>query len=106
MARDWSRTSLGQVAEWSSGTTPSKAHREYWSGDIPWVSPKDMKRFELHDTQDHISKRAVDDGAKLVPSDTVFIVVRGMILAHTFPVCIAQRAMSFLQPGHQSTGYA
>ena len=97
MARNWSHTNLGQVAEWSSGTTPSKARHDYWNGDIPWVSPKDMKRFELHDTQDHISQRAVDAGAKLVPSDTVFVVVRGMILAHTFPVCIAQRAMSFNQ---------
>jgi type I restriction enzyme S subunit len=32
-----------------------------------------------------------------MPEKTVFIVVRGMILAHTFPVCIANRPMAFNQ---------
>jgi type I restriction enzyme S subunit len=97
MADSWSKADLGSVATWSSGGTPAKSRNEYWNGGVPWVSPKDMKRFSLEDTEDHISARAVDDGARIVPAGTVFIVVRGMILAHTFPVCIAQRSMSFNQ---------
>lgn len=64
---------------------------------MPWVSPKDMKVFNLGGTQDHISERAVAEGARLAPPGTSLIVVRGMILAHTFPVCVTQRAMSFNQ---------
>jgi type I restriction enzyme, S subunit len=97
MTHSWTKTNLGAVAAWTSGGTPSKARQSYWTGTVPWVSPKDMKRFSLADTEDHISDEAVREGARLVPAGTAFIVVRGMILAHTFPISIAGRAMSFNQ---------
>jgi len=93
----WKESSLRSVGEWRSGGTPSKARADYWNGSVPWVSPKDMKVFALRDTQDHISERAVSDGARHVPAESIFIVVRGMILAHTFPVCLAERPMAFNQ---------
>ena len=43
-----------------------------------------MKQFELHRI-DTITGDAVAAGARLMPTGTVFIVIRGMILAHTFP---------------------
>ncbi len=97
MSASWSPMALGAVALWSSGATPSKSRSDYWAGDMPWVSPKDMKRFSLDDAEDHISEVAISDGARIAPAGTVFIVVRGMILAHTFPVCIAERTMAFNQ---------
>jgi type I restriction enzyme S subunit len=93
----WTRTQLGNLGAWSSGGTPSKARADYWLGNIPWVSPKDMKRFVLDDTEDHVSDAAATSGTRLVPAGSVFIVVRGMILAHTFPVCVAARPMTFNQ---------
>lgn len=67
--------------------TPSKDKPAYWEGDIPWVSPKDMKRTELDDSTDHVSEAALQEtGLKLHPPGGVMVVVRGMILAHTFPV--------------------
>ncbi|NJL50060.1 MAG: hypothetical protein HC929_25045, partial [Leptolyngbyaceae cyanobacterium SM2_5_2] len=41
------------------GMTPSKAEANYWNGEIPWVSPKDMKVLELVDSEDHISDLAL-----------------------------------------------
>jgi len=71
------------------GMTPSKEKEEFWDGAIPWVSPKDMKRFILYDSEDHITDEAVSATAlRLHPVDSVLIVVRGMILAHTFPVAM------------------
>jgi len=70
-----------------SGGTPSRTNLDYWNGDVPWASSKDLKRDTLADTKDHITQRAVHEGAaELVPAGAVLIVVRGMILAHTFPV--------------------
>ncbi len=93
----WTPSTLGQVATWLSGGTPSKANPAFWAGALPWVSPKDMKVFRLGDTEDHISDRGAESGSRTVPGGAVFVVVRGMILAHTFPVCLAGREMAFNQ---------
>jgi type I restriction enzyme S subunit len=71
------------------GGTPSKSDPFYWQGKIPWISPKDMKRRELSDAIDHISERATQESAaKLIEPGAVLVVVRGMILAHTFPSAV------------------
>lgn len=86
---DWSLTPIKHLASASGGMTPSKDNDDFWQGDIPWVSPKDMKRFVLHDSVDHISQLALDSTSlKRQPVESVLVVVRGMILAHTFPVAI------------------
>ncbi len=86
--------SVGQLAEARrirlvGGGTPSKANAAYWTGPIPWVSPKDMKRWLIDDAEEHISERAIDEtSAKLIKQRAALVVVRGMILAHTWPVAI------------------
>lgn len=93
----WTTTTLGEAADWVSGGTPSKSYRHYWGGEVPWVSPKDMKVFLLGDTQDHLTTLGSHHGTRLVPRHSVLVVVRGMILAHTFPVCLTQREMAINQ---------
>jgi len=81
-----------------SGGTPNKDTERFWNGEVPWASPKDMKRFRLSDTEDHVSNEAVTvAGLKVVPSGTVLVVVRGMILAHSFPVAITTEPMTINQ---------
>lgn len=83
------RVTLADVCDFYSGGTPSKRKPEYWNGTLPWFSPKDMKRPVLDDSIDHISDTVVEQTSlRLLPSDTVVIVVRGMILAHDVPVSI------------------
>lgn len=93
----WSLSTVGAAGEWSSGGTPSKAETSFWMGTVPWVSPKDMKRLRLADSIDHVSKAALENGTRLVPEGTIFIVVRGMILAHSFPIALTERPMAFNQ---------
>jgi len=94
---EWEASALGDVGIWSSGGTPSKSNPQFWNGNIPWVSPKDMKTFELGDTIDRISAAGARLGSRVMPAETIFIVIRGMILAHTFPVCFSTRKMAFNQ---------
>jgi type I restriction enzyme S subunit len=87
----WPSISLGEIANFGSGATPSKGNQEFWNGRTPWVSPKDMKMEEICDTEDHVSTKAFEEtNLQLIPKDTVLIVVRGMILAHTVPICICR----------------
>lgn len=90
----WKLAKFSDVCEWMSGGTPNKNKPQNWSGNIPWVSPKDMKLMELHDSIDHISDFAAKTESRLVPPETLFIVIRGMILAHAFPVAITTRQMA------------
>jgi type I restriction enzyme S subunit len=82
----WSGIPLGFLIRFVSGGTPNKANEAYWDGDVPWVSPKDMKVFEISDAEDHVTELALNEtGLRLVQPDHVLVVVRGMILLHSFP---------------------
>ncbi len=77
---------VSEIGKWHSGGTPSRGNVAFWGGPIPWVSPKDMKLSELDSAEETLTAEGVEAGSKLMPNDTIMIVVRGMILAHTFPV--------------------
>ena len=72
------------------GGTPSKSHPEYYEdGNIPWVSSKDMKTDVLNDSQIKINQLGVDNStARMVPVNSVIMVIRSGILKHTLPVAI------------------
>ena len=72
------------------GGTPSRAHPEYYKdGDIPWVSAKDMKTDVLKDSQIKINQLGVDNStARLVPVNSVIMVIRSGILKHTLPIAV------------------
>lgn len=85
----WDIVPLKYLVRLQSGGTPSKDRMDYWEGAVPWASAKDLKVEYLTDTADHITDCAVSDGAaSMVDTGSIIIVVRGMILARTFPVCI------------------
>lgn len=94
----WKSTTLGSLGTVLGGATPSKANPAFWSGDIPWVSPKDMKRPLIDDAADHISPEAIESSPlKLIPVGSLLMVVRGMILAHSFPVALTTRPVTINQ---------
>lgn len=96
--RNWASVELVALGIVLGGATPSKANAEFWQGSIPWVSPKDMKRPVINDAEDHISHAALDASPmKLVPAGSILMVVRGMILAHSFPVAMTTAPVTINQ---------
>ena len=94
----WNTARMWQLSEAISGGTPSRDESRYWGGSIPWVSPKDMKRRLLDDTEENITERGrIEGGLRLVRPPAVLIVVRGMILAHSFPVALASVPLTINQ---------
>lgn len=82
---------LSDLVSIRGGGTPDKSNPLFWSGSIPWISPKDMKSRRLRDGADHISEDATRvSPAKLLPIGSVLVVVRGMILVHTVPVALLE----------------
>jgi type I restriction enzyme S subunit len=86
---EWPRTRIKHVCRFAGGGTPDKGTSEYWNGDIPWVSPKDMKSSTINDTEDHITLQGLESSAtKLVAPGAVLLVMRSGILRHSIPVAI------------------
>ena len=98
MEKGWQTKTLGEVCQFRGGGTPSKAVERYWRGDIPWVSPKDMKFNVVCDSIDHISQQAIESSAtSLIPKNSVLMVVRSGILARTVPIAITGRDLTINQ---------
>jgi type I restriction enzyme, S subunit len=95
----WALTTLGSLGRWRGGGTPSKAQASYWrNGVIPWVSPKDMKRLLIGETQDYITLDAVQNAATpLIPKGSVLVVTRSGVLRHSFPVATTTRDVAINQ---------
>jgi type I restriction enzyme S subunit len=94
----WAWSSFHLIGETLGGVTPSKADPGFWAGSIPWVSPKDMKFDVIHDAQDHISELALEhSAARLIPEGSLLMVVRGMILAHSFPTALTATPLAINQ---------
>jgi type I restriction enzyme, S subunit len=94
----WETMPLKLAAKILGGGTPAKANLDYWSGDIPWVSPKDMKAGVVQDTEDHITLSALQESAtQLVPAGSVLLVVRSGILRHSIPVAVSGREVAINQ---------
>ena len=94
----WSQVKLKYLVTFVSGGTPSKDNAGFWQGDIPWVSPKDMKQHYLHDSIDSITNKALEKTSlKLIDDGAVLIVVRGMILARKIPIALASVPLTINQ---------
>ncbi|NHQ88578.1 restriction endonuclease subunit S [Iodobacter sp. HSC-16F04] len=86
----WGLTPLKYLCSFSGGGTPSKENLSYWTdGNIPWVSPKDMKSFWISDSQDKITETAVKESStNFVEVGSLLMVVRSGILQRTIPIAI------------------
>ncbi|WP_156100045.1 restriction endonuclease subunit S, partial [Nitrosococcus oceani] len=77
----WKFSPLKHHCVFIGGGTPSKDNLEYWSGDIPWISPKDMKKFWISDSQDEITVVGLNESStSLITPGALLIVVRSGIL--------------------------
>ncbi|MGV1175162.1 restriction endonuclease subunit S [Enterobacter roggenkampii] len=95
MPEGWVKSELDNILlTIIGGGTPSKAIPEYYQGDIPWMSVKDMNKHTLTDTIDHITNDAVENSStNIIPAGTPIIATRmslGKIVTASFDSTINQ----------------
>lgn len=89
---------LGKLVRIVGGGTPSRSVEHYYSGEIPWATSKDIKKFYLDDTEEHVTEEAVKASAtNVVSKGTVLVVVKSKILMHSLPMAITEVPMCFGQ---------
>ena len=98
-AKLWPTDTVERVCERIyGGGTPSKSRPEFYDGQIPWVTPKDMKTTTIVDSVDHITEDAIKCSAtNIVPKGAVLMVIRSGILKHTLPVALSGNIVTINQ---------
>lgn len=87
--KDWSWCRLNDIVRFSGGGTPSMSRNEYWGGEIPWISPKDMSDKYVSNSEMKITKEGVENStAKMIPRGSLLVVARSGILKRRLPVAI------------------
>jgi len=76
---DWEVKRLGDIAEITSGTTPSRENSSFYSnGTIPWVKTTDLNNGILNKTEELVTEKAIDKTSlKILPSGTVLVAMYG-----------------------------
>lgn len=71
----WVRIPLTRIARQETGHTPSRSHREWWGGDIPWIGIKDANIHHgkiINETlQTTNAEGLANSAARLLPAGTV-----------------------------------
>ena len=92
----WTASSLGECVSFKSGGTPSKKNPDFWGGEIPWVSAKDLKTHLISDAIDHLTKEGAAKAKMASPSD-ILMLVRGMTLLKDVPIGFVTKPVAFNQ---------
>jgi type I restriction enzyme, S subunit len=69
---------IDDFCETGSGGTPSRANKDYYGGNIPWVKSGELREDVITDTEEKITERAIkESSAKIVPSGSILLAMYG-----------------------------
>lgn len=107
---NWDVTTLqpnlrdGFIVSVESGGTPKTSVEEYWDGDVPWLTPKEITRgngaLYVSSTERSITNKGLSaSAAKLMPPGTVMLTKRapvGAVSIAAVPMCTNQGFLNFV----------
>jgi len=106
----WELVPLGNILlKIIGGGTPSKKIPEYYKGNIPWFTVKDMRTRRPFDAIDHITKKAVKESStNIIPENTLIIATRiglGKVIRVPFAAAINQDLKALFTTPEIDKGY-
>ena len=96
LPKGWAWERLSNLATFSGGKTPSTSRREYWDGEVLWVTSKDMKSKYITSSQLRLSVLGAEQ-MQIYQPDTLLLVTRSGILRHTLPIAILKECATVNQ---------
>ena len=80
---NWKKLKIEYCAEVIGGRTPSTKKKEYWDGDISWITPKDLSNYNnryISKGSRNISEKGLKySSARLLPKNSVLLTTRAPI---------------------------
>lgn len=108
----WQNTTLGQIADIVSGSTPKSGVPRYWDGSIAWATPTDLSRLDgkhLAKTDRTITQDGLNESsARLLPPGSVLFSSRapiGLVAINTTSMATNQGFKSFVPRSGVSADY-
>jgi type I restriction enzyme S subunit len=84
LPKTWRVKTLAQVADWTSGGTPSSKDSTFYGGDIPWIVIGDLTEGVVLVTEKKITKKGLDSSsAKKLPAGTIMVAMYGASIGRT-----------------------
>lgn len=87
---------ISEIGEVVGGGTPSTTNEEFWGGDIPWISPKDLTGYSfmyISHGGNFLTSKGLKSGTRLLPKGTVLFTSRapiGYVAIASNPICTNQ----------------
>lgn len=108
----WSYVKLRDCCDIVSGATPRRDRPEYWDGDIPWVTPKDLSDLDvpvLEDAPEYITEQGYKScSTTLLPKGSILFSSRapiGLVALAGRPMCTNQGFKSLIPGNGVDSGY-
>lgn len=80
---EWKTVTLSDLGEIVGGATPATSHEEYYNGDIPWLTPKDLAGYSYRYIcrgERNITQAGLEScSTRIMPKNTVFFSSRAPI---------------------------
>jgi len=114
--KGWDLKALGEIAQITSGGTPSRDKSEYWlNGTVPWIRTTEVQNriLNFEDTVEFITELGLQkSSAKLMPQGTILLAMigqgktRGQVALLNFSASTNQNcAAIILKNGHHAGFY-
>lgn len=97
------KVKIDEVAETSSGGTPSRGNKSYYGGNIPWVKSGELPDGEITKVEEQITQQGLENSStKLLETGTLLIAMYGATVGKlgilTFPA-VTNQAVCAIHPG-------
>lgn len=74
----WILKKIGEFCEVKTGGTPSTKNKDYWDGNIKWMSSGEIHNKFVYDTEKKITQEGLDNSnAKFLPQNSVMMALNG-----------------------------
>jgi type I restriction enzyme, S subunit len=110
--KDWQVKKVKDVCSVVSGSTPKTSNSNYWSGDIVWVTPKDLSRLSdkyISDSERKISKKGHESCSSVkIPAYSLIMSSRapiGYLAINTVEVTTNQGCKSIIPKDELNVEY-
>ena len=71
---EWEIVKINDCCDVKTGGTPSTKNKDYWDGNIPWMSSGEINKKFVYSTEKKITQQGLENSnARILPADSVMV---------------------------------